>query len=156
MKRFISRYAKVLRWRQQQEEECRGEVALLRKQRDDIEAFRDQFQNELEIQKEFCRSQMSSGVCGGMYWVMEKEMDNKRKQLRHINEVLQQSDQRLAESMQRHQETRKELKIVEELVHREQTEHHRRMLKAEELQNQERALQMFYRNQAGIETETES
>ncbi len=129
---------------------------MLRKQRDDIEAFRDQFRSELEEQKKFCRQQLSSGMSGGMFWVMEKELDNKRKQLDHINQVLQQADLRLAESMQRHQEARKELKIVEELVHREQTEHHRKMLKAEELQNQERALQMFYRNQAGIETETES
>lgn len=155
MKRFVSRFSNLLRWRQREEEQRRGELITMRKQRDDIESMRNQLQRRLQEQTEFCRQQMISGITGGLLSVMEMELDNQDRYLKQVNEVLLRAEAILADALQKHLDARSELKVVEELVHRERTEHRRKMLKAEELQNQERAMQTYYRNQA-LQTETES
>lgn len=155
MKRFVSHYSNLLRWRQREEEQRRGELIAMRRQRDEIESMRNQLQQKLQQQTDFCRQQMISGITGGLLSVMEMELDNQDRYLKQVDQVLLRAEAILAEALQKHLDARSELKVVEELVHRERTEHHKKMLKAEELQNQERAMQTFYRNQA-LQTEAES
>ena len=155
MKRFVSRYSNLLRWRQREEEQRRGELIAMRRQRDEIESMRNQLRQKLHQQTDFCRQQMISGITGGLLSVMEMELDNQDRYLKQVDQVLLRAEALLAEALQKHLDARSDLKVVEELVHRERTEHHKKMLKAEELQNQERAMQTYYRNQA-LQTETES
>lgn len=78
---------------------------------------------------------------------MTSMMEYGGQKLQSAKEALNTAEENLRLALQQHSQARAELKIMEEVIHREQTEHRREQLKREEIQMQEQASQAYYRMQ---------
>ena len=147
MKRFTSRYERIRHLRAQQEDVCRAsaaarnaERAIAEQQRNGIEQWLDGVQRE-------AADDMSSGLSGAVLISLTSLMEQGQQTLHSADKSLHQAEDRLRQALQQHPSARAELKIVEEVIHREHTEHRREQLRQEEHQLQEQAVHAYYRNQ---------
>lgn len=147
MKRFSSRYERIRHLRAQQEDVCRAgaaarnsERAAMERRRNDIEQWLDSVQNE-------AANDMVGGLSGAILNSLTSRIERGRSELSAADESLHEAEERLRQALQLHAQSRGELKIVEEVIHRERTEHRREQLRQEEHQLQEQAAQAFFRNQ---------
>ncbi len=146
MKRFSSRYEKIRHLRAQQEGSCRAAAAARNAERAAVEERRDAAELWLANVEQEAANGMSMGITGALLNSIASQIDQAKQQLKHANEVLRKAEVRLTQALQDFQQARAELKIVEEMIHREQTEHRREQSRVEEHQLQEQSAQTFYRN----------
>jgi flagellar export protein FliJ len=146
MKRFISRFEKVRHLRAQQEDTCRAAAAARNAERAVVEMRRDAALRQLDAAEAEAGKGMSSGLTGAFLNSMASRIDQAKQLLRQENELLKKAEERLQAALAEHKQARAELKIVEEVIQRERTEHRHEQLKAEDDQLQEQAAQTFYRN----------
>lgn len=146
MKRFISRFEKVRHLRAQQEDTCRAAAAARNAERAVIEARRDEAIRQLNAAEDEAGKGMSLGLTGAFLNSMASGIDQARQRLWQENESLQKAEALLQAALAEHKQARAELKIVEEVIQRERTEHRHEQLKAEDAQLQEQAAQTYYRN----------
>lgn len=78
---------------------------------------------------------------------MTSMMEQGEQQLQAAAESSKKAEDNLKLALARHSHARTELKIIEEVIHREHTEHRREQLKHEDLQMQEQASQAYHRMQ---------
>ena len=76
---------------------------------------------------------------------MATQIERAKHQIKLDTEALRMADDRLEIALQEHKEARAELKIVEEMIHREMTEHRKEQMRIEENQLLEQAVQTYYR-----------
>ncbi len=147
MKRFTSRYERIRHLRAQQEDVCRAsaaarnsERALAEQRRNGVELWLDKVQRD-------AATDMSEGLSGAVLISLTSLIERGRQNLHSADELLHQAEDRLRQALQHHTHARAELKVVEEVIHREYTEHRREQLRKEEHQLQEQTVQAYYRNQ---------
>ena len=147
MKRFTSRYERIRHLRAQQEDVCRASAAARNSERALAEQRRDGVELWLNKVQRDATADMSGGLSGAVLISLTSLIERGRQNLHSADELLHQAEDRLRQALQHHTHARAELKIVEEVIHREHTEHRREQLRKEEHQLQEQAVQAYYRNQ---------
>ncbi len=147
MKRFSSRYEKIRRLRAQQEDICRAAAAARNAERNAAEQARDAKRRWLETIERTAATDMSAGLSGALLNSIASEIDRGKNELRVANDVLKAAEDKLREALEHHKHARAELKIVEEVIHRERTEHRHEQLRIQEHQLQEQAAQAYFRRQ---------
>ena len=90
---------------------------------------------------------LAKGMSGGVLISMTSMMEHGEQQLQAAAESLKKAEDNLKLALEHHSHARTELKIIEEVIHREHTEHRREQLKHEEIQMQEQASQAYHRMQ---------
>lgn len=145
MKRFVSRYEKIHYLRAQQEELCRAAAAARNAERASAETERDQAQDRLSIMEQEAATGMNLGMTGAVLVSVAAQIEQAKLKLGRANEALRLAEDRLRDALQEHKQARAELRIVEEVVHREHTEHRREQMRVEENQLLEQAVQTYYR-----------
>lgn len=144
MKRFISRYDKIRQLRAQREDLCRATAAARNSERNLALSQRDAAMERLNTVEAQAASDISSGVSGAILNGVASLIVQARQQLRFCQESLEKAEDLLNLALDDHKSASIELKIVDELIQREKTEHRRTQLRAEDHQLQERASQLFY------------
>lgn len=145
MKRFVSRYEKIRRLRAQQEDVCRAAAAARNAERTECERRRDQGELRLSRFEIETATGMKSGVTGAILQSMATQIERAKHQIKLDNEALRLADDRLQNALQEFKAARAELKIVEEMIQRELTEHRKQQMRIEEHQLLEQAVQIYYR-----------
>jgi flagellar export protein FliJ len=146
MKRFSSRYEKIRRLRAQQEDACRAAAAARNTERADAERsvnLAETWVQSVEVQSALS---MNLGVTGAVLNSMASQIEKARQDLKAAQANLQKAEEALRQALETHKQARAELRIVEEMIHREHAEHRREQLRVEEHQLQEQAAQSYYRN----------
>lgn len=87
------------------------------------------------------------GLSGALFQSVTSLIEKGKADLSVASEELQLAEGRLQEALVLHKQARAELKIVEEMIQRERSEHRRQQLKEQENQLQEQASQAYYREQ---------
>ncbi len=146
MKRFSSRFEKVRHLRAQQEDVCRAAAAARNAEREAIERRCHEIQKALNSAETLTAHDMNRGVTGALLHSMASEIEHLRHQISLANEALRKAEDRLNLALQEYKQARAELKIVEEVIHREHKEYRHEQLRIEEHQLQEQAVQTYYRN----------
>ncbi len=147
MKRFISRYERIRHLRAQQEDACRAAAAACNAERTVAEEHRNAVRQWLNTVHRNAARDLANGLSGGVLVSMTSMMEYGGQKLQSAKEALNTAEENLRLALQQHSQARAELKIMEEVIHREQTEHRREQLKREEIQMQEQASQAYYRMQ---------
>lgn len=147
MKRFISRYERIRHLRAQQEDVCRAAAAARNAERAVAEERRNEVRQWLDAVHRNAARDLTNGMSGGVLLSMTSMMDHGEQTLQTADEALKTAEEQLKLALQQHRNARAELKIMEEVIHREQSEHRREQLKREEIQLQEQASQAYYRMQ---------
>ena len=147
MKRFISRYERIRHLRAQQEDACRAAAAGCNAERTVAEEHRNAVRQWLNTVHRNAARDLANGLSGGVLVSMTSMMEYGGQKLQSAKEALNTAEENLRLALQQHSQARAELKIMEEVIHREQTEHRREQLKREEIQMQEQASQAYYRMQ---------
>lgn len=145
MKRFISRFERIRHLRAQQEDTCRAAAAARNAERAKAEESRDSVQTWLDTIHRTAARDLANGMSGAVLISMTSMMEHGEQQLYVANRSLQSAEDSLRLALQQHSHARTELKIIEEVVHREYTEHRRAQMKHEEIQLQEQASQAYHR-----------
>jgi flagellar biosynthesis chaperone FliJ len=153
MKRFNSRYERIRHLRSQQEDACRAAAAARNAERAAAQQQCDDVQNWLEKIHRTAAQDMAKSLSGGVFVSMTSMMQHGEEKRQAAADELQTAEENLKLALQHHSAARAELKIIEEVIHREHTEHRRAELKREEVQMQEQASQAYYRMQ-GIRSES--
>ena len=153
MKRFSSRYERIRHLRAQQEDVCRAAAAARNSERAVAEERRNAVRQWLDTVHRNAARDLANGMSGGVLVSMTSMLDHGAQTLRTADEALKTAEEHLSLALQQHRHARAELKIMEEVIHREQSEHRREQLKREEIQLQEQASQAYYRMQE-IRSET--
>jgi hypothetical protein len=78
---------------------------------------------------------------------LASQIERAKLDIQIADELLTAAEERLREALEHHKQARAELKIVEEVIHREQTEHRYEQLRLQEHQLQEQAAQAYFRAQ---------
>ncbi len=147
MKRFTSRYERIRHLRAQQEDVCRAAAAACNAERASAEEHRNQVRLWLDTVHRDAARDLAKGMSGGVLISMTSMMEHGAQTLQTADEALKTAEENLRFALQQHRQARAELKIMEEVIHREQTAHRRAQLKREEIQLQEQASQAYYRMQ---------
>jgi flagellar biosynthesis chaperone FliJ len=147
MKRFISRYERVRRLRAQQEDVCRAAAAACNAARALAEERRNEVRQWLDTIHQNAACDLAKGMSGGVLVSMTSMMEHGQQRLHDAGEALSTADENLRQALLQHSQARAELRIIEEVIHREQTAHRREQLKHEEIQIQEQASQAYHRMQ---------
>ena len=145
MKRFVSRYERIRRLRAQQEDVCRAAAAARNAERAECERRRDQSVLRLSRFETETAAGMKLGVTGAVLQSMATQIEQAKHQIKLDNEALRKADERLDLALQEHKAARAELRIVEEMIHKELTDHRKEQLRIEENQLLEQAVQTYYR-----------
>jgi len=145
MKRFTSRYERIRHLRSQQEDACRAAAAARNTERAISQQKRDQVQQWLETIQKTAARDMANSLSGGVFVSMTSMMQHGEEKLQAASDELRISEENLKLALQQHSAARAELRIIEEVIHREHTEHRRAELRREEVQMQEQASQAYYR-----------
>lgn len=145
MKRFVSRYEKIRHLRAQQEDVCRAAAAARNAERIAAERRRDEAELRLSRFETEAAAGMKLGITGSILQSIATQIERAKHQIKLDNEALRLADDRLDTALQEHKEARAELKIVEEMIHRELTEHRKKQMRIEENQLLEQAVQTYYR-----------
>ncbi len=117
-----------------------SERATAEEQRSGIERWLDRIQRE-------AAHDMNGGLSGAVLISVTSLIARGREDLTAADESVNHAEDRHREALREHALARAELKIVEEVIHREHTEHRREQLRKEEHQLQEQAVQAYFRNQ---------
>lgn len=147
MKRFISRFERIRHLRAQQEDTCRAAAAARNAERALAEEYRDSVRIWLDTIHRTAARDLARGMSGGILISMTSMMEHGEQKLEAAARSLQTAEDNLRLALQQHSHARTELKIIEEVVHQEQTEHRRAQMKHEEIQLQEQASQAYHRMQ---------
>lgn len=147
MKRFNSRYERIRHLRSQQEDACRAAAAARNAERAAAQQRWDSVQQWLDTIHRKAARDMANSLSGGVFVSMTSMMQHGEDKLQAAADELRTAEENLKLALQQHKAARAELKIIEEVIHREQTEHRRTQLKREEVQLQEQASQACYRMQ---------
>jgi hypothetical protein len=147
MKRFISRYERIRHLRAQEEDTCRAAAAARNAERAAAEAHRDAMSRWLDTIQRTAARDLVKGMSGGVLISMTSMMEHGEQQLLAAAESLKKAEDHLKQALIQHGQARTELKIIEEVIHREHTEHRREQLQREDIQIQERASQAYHRTQ---------
>jgi flagellar export protein FliJ len=147
MKRFSSRYEKICHLRAQQEDVCRAAAAARNAERAAAEQYRDTVQTWLDSIEKSAASDLGGGLSGAMLNSMTSQISRGQEDLNSASQSLNRTEEKLHAALLEHKQARAELKIVEEVIHREHTEHQREQLRQQEHQMQEQASQAFHRKQ---------
>ena len=147
MKRFISRYERIRHLRAQAEDTCRAAAAARNAERATAEAHRDSTRLWLDTIQRTAAQDLAKGMSGGILISMTSMMDHGEQKLQAADESLKTAEDNLKLALEHHSHARTELKIIEEVIHREHTEHRREQLKHEDIQMQEQASQAYHRMQ---------
>ena len=145
MKRFVSRYEKIRRLRAQQEDVCRATAAARNAERIEAERRRDEAALRLSRFETETAAGMKLGITGSILQSMASQIERAKHQIKLDNEALRLADDRLEMALQEHKEARAERRIVEEMIHRELTEHRKEQMRIAENQLLEQAVQSYYR-----------
>ncbi len=147
MKRFNSRYERIRHLRAQAEDTCRAAAAARNAERATAEAHRDSMRLWLETVQRTAARDLAKGMSGGVLISMTSMMEHGEQQLQAAAGSLKKAEDNLKLALEHHSHARTELKIIEEVIHREHTEHRREQLKHEEIEMQEQASQAYHRMQ---------
>ena len=147
MKRFISRYERIRHVRAQAEDTCRAAAAARNAERATAEAHQDSLRLWLDTIQRTAARDLAKGMSGGVLISMTSMMEHGEQQLQAAAESLNKAEDNLKLALEHHSHARTELKIIEEVIHREHTEHRREQLKHEDIQMQEQASQAYNRMQ---------
>ena len=147
MKRFSSRYEQIRHLRAQQEDVCRAAAAARNTERVVAEERRNEVRQWLDAVYLNAARDLANGMSGAVLVSMTSMMDHGAQTLQAADEFLKTAEENLRLALQQHRQARSDLKIMEEVIHREQSEHRREQLKREETQLQEQASQAYYRMQ---------
>jgi flagellar biosynthesis chaperone FliJ len=147
MKRFSSRYERIRHLRSQQEDTCRAAAAACNAERMRAEQNRNEVHKWLDAIQRTAAQDIVTGLSGSVFITMTNMLQLGEQKLRTAADQLHAAEENLTLALQQHKAARAELKIIEEVIHREQTEHRRAQLKREEIQLQEQASQAYYRVQ---------
>ena len=147
MKRFASRYERIRHLRAQQEDVCRAAAAARNTERAVAEERRNEIRQWLDTFHRNAARDLANGLSGGVLVSMTSMMDHGAQTLQAADAALKTAEEHLRLALLQHRHARAELKIMEEVIHREQAEHRREQLKREEVQMQEQASQAYYRMQ---------
>lgn len=147
MKRFIPRYERIRHLRAQQEDTCRAAAAARNSERAAAEAHQDASRVWLDTIQRTASRDLANGMSGGVLISMHRMMELGEQQLVAAAESLKQAEDNLKLALEHHSHARTELKIIEEIIHREHTEHRREQLRHEDIQLQEQASQAYHRMQ---------
>ena len=145
MKRFISRYERIRHLRAQEEDTCRAAAAARNSERAAAEAHQNATQLWLDSIQRTAARDLANGMSGGVLISMTSMMEHGEQQLQAAAESLKKAEDKLKLALIQHGHARTELKIIEEVIHREHTEHRREQLKHEDIQIQEQASQAYHR-----------
>ncbi len=147
MKRFTSRYERIRHLRAQQEDVCRAAAAACNAERAVAEERRNEVRLWLDTVYQNAARDLAKGMSGGVLVSMTSMMEHGQQKLHAADEALTTAEENLRLALLKHSQARAELKIMEEVIHREQTAHRREQLKHEEIQMQEQASQAYHRMQ---------
>ncbi len=147
MKRFISRYERIRHLRAQAEDTCRAAAAARNSERAAAEAHRDAMRQWLDTIQRTAARDLANGMSGGVLIAMTSMMEHGEQQLLAASASLKNAEDNLRLALEHHSHARAELKIIEEVIHREHTEHRREQLRHEDIQIQEQASQAYHRMQ---------
>ena len=147
MKRFISRYERIRHLRAQEEDTCRAAAAARNAERAAAEAHQDAMRLWLDTIQRTAARDLANGMSGGVLISMTSMMEHGEQQLQAAEDSLQKAEDNLKLALSQHSHARTELKIIEEVIHREHTEHRREQLKHEDIQMQAQASQAYHRMQ---------
>ncbi len=147
MKRFNSRYERIRHLRAQAEDTCRAAAAARNAERATAEAHQDSMRLWLDTLQRTAARDLAKGMSGGVLISMTSMMEHGEQQLQAAAESLKKAEDNLKLALEHHSHARTELKIIEEVIHREHTEHRREQMKHEEIQMQEQASQAYHRMQ---------
>jgi flagellar biosynthesis chaperone FliJ len=147
MKRFISRYERIRHLRAQAEDTCRAAAAARNSERAAAEAHRYAMRQWLDTIQCTAARDLANGMSGGVLISMTSMMEHGEQQLLAASASLKNAEDNLRLALEHHSHARTELKIIEEVIHREHTEHRREQLRHEDIQIQEQASQAYHRMQ---------
>lgn len=145
MKRFTSRYERIRHLRSQQEDACRAVAAARNTELAIAQQKRDQVQQWLETIQNTAARDMTNNLSGGVFVAMTSMMQHGEDKLQAASGELRTAEESLELALQQHTAARAELRIIEEVIHREHTEHRRAERRREEVQMQEQASQAYYK-----------
>jgi flagellar biosynthesis chaperone FliJ len=147
MKRFNSRYERIRHLRAQEEDTCRAAAAARNTERAAAESHQNAMRLWLDTMQRTAARDLANGMSGGVLLSMTSMMDHGEMQLQAAAESLRKAEDNLKLALNQHSHARTELKIIEEVIHREHTEHRREQLRHEDIQMQEQASQAYHRMQ---------
>ena len=145
MKRFISRFERIRHLRAQEEDTCRATAAARNAEREAAEEYQNSIRLWLEQIQRTAAQDLAKGMSGGVLTSMTSMMEQGEQQLQLAATSLKKAEDNLKLALDLHRHARTELKIIEEVIHREHTEHRREQLKHEDIQMQEQASQVYHR-----------
>lgn len=145
MKRFISRFERIRHLRAQEEDTCRATAAARNAEREAAEEYQNSIRLWLEQIQRTAARDLAKGMSGGVLTSMTSMMEQGEQQLHSAAVSLKKAEDNLKLALDLHRRARTELKIIEEVIHREHTEHRREQLKHEDIQMQEQASQAYHR-----------
>lgn len=147
MKRFTTRYEKIRHLRAQQEDVCRAAAVARNSERAAAEQHRDAVLLWLDSIERSAAAELSCGLSGAVLLSMTHQISQGYAELNAASESLRQAEESLREAIEEHRIARTELKVIEEMIHREHTAYRQDQLKLQEHQLQEQAAQAHYRRQ---------
>lgn len=144
MKRFLSRYDKVRRVREQQERLAKAEAALRNAEMEAAGVAESQARQRLDDVSRSTATQMDSGVNGAVLTVLLNSVTSAEAQVVRATEFRRRTEELAEVAMKQYGAARAELRTLDEVIHREKLEHQQQQLKHEELQLQEQASRTWY------------
>ncbi len=151
MKKFQSRFEQVRRIRIQAEKLARVEAARRNTERDQAIQLQKQCEQALRNVLNMAAKHLQSSTHGIMVAAMSTEVANHEQCVADAETAVQEASERVREAMDAFMVARRELKTIEEMIHREQLEHRQQELLKEEHKQQEQASQQWHLRQQSPE-----
>lgn len=144
MKKFQSRFEQLRRIRVQAEKLARVEAARRNSERDQAVALQTACEQSLQNALRTASQQLQKSTTGVFIAAMSSEVAIHEQNLANAEAAVQVATERVREAMELFTNARRELRTVEEMIHREQVEHRQHELLLEEQKQQEQASQQWH------------
>lgn len=144
MKKFQSRFEQLRRVRVQAEKLAQVEAARRNTERDQALATQDSCEQSLHNALKAASQHLQNPTSGILIAAMSSEFAVHEQNLAEAEFAVQRATERVREAMDAYTNARRELRIVEEMIHREQMEHKHTELLLEEQKQQEQASQQWH------------
>lgn len=152
VKKFQSRYLKIQRLREQQEETAKTNLAARNADLMEVRAKELEAKNELAAILQSVSSQFMFGVSGSFLATLMKQVEIQEQAVAKVSGLRHNAELLVQLATNELKAATIELKTVSELVNREKTEHRTEVFKQEDIQLQERAAHAWQRRRTA-ETE---
>lgn len=144
MKKFQSRFEQLRRIRVQAEKLARVEAARRNSERDQALAQQAACEQSLQNVLKSASEHLKKPTTGILIAAMSSEVAVHEQNVADAEAAVQVATERVREAMEAYTTARRELKTVEEMIHREQMEHRQHELLLEEQKQQEQASQQWH------------